>query len=86
MDIEYMTDATDVFPTPVNPGAVATIVVVVVVESQITELNRAHTEVAHVYRTYNNVDQAFKKMMINAFEDPYINALSDEILGSANCT
>jgi hypothetical protein len=32
------------------------------------------------------VDQAFKKSIINAFEDPYFNALSDEIVGYANCT
>jgi hypothetical protein len=32
------------------------------------------------------VDQAFKKMLIDAFEDQYLNALSDEIVGYANCT
>jgi hypothetical protein len=32
------------------------------------------------------VDQAFKKMIIDAFEDQYLNALSDEIVGYANCT
>jgi hypothetical protein len=35
---------------------------------------------------YHNVDQAFKKMLIDAFEDQYINVLSDEIFGYANCT
>jgi hypothetical protein len=32
------------------------------------------------------VDQAFKKMIIDAFEDQYLNALSDKIVGYANCT
>jgi hypothetical protein len=39
-----------------------------------------------VYRTYNNVDQAIKKLLIEAFEDAYLNALSDELVGYANCT
>jgi hypothetical protein len=39
-----------------------------------------------VYRTYNNVDQEIKKLLIEAFNDAYINALSDEIVGYANCT
>jgi hypothetical protein len=32
------------------------------------------------------VDQAFKKLIIDAFEDPFLNALFDEILDYANCT
>jgi hypothetical protein len=32
------------------------------------------------------MDQAFKKIIINAFDDKYLNALSDEIIGYANCT
>jgi hypothetical protein len=39
-----------------------------------------------VYRTYNNVDQAIKKLLIEAFNDAYLNALSDEIIGYTNCT
>jgi hypothetical protein len=39
-----------------------------------------------VYRTYHNVDQAIKKMIIKAFDDAYLNALSDEVVGYANCT
>jgi hypothetical protein len=39
-----------------------------------------------VYRTYHNVDQAIKKLLIEAFDDAYLNALSDEIVGYANCT
>jgi hypothetical protein len=39
-----------------------------------------------LHRTYHNVDQAFTKMIIDAFEDPFINALSDEVIrvGYAN--
>jgi hypothetical protein len=39
-----------------------------------------------VYRTYHNVDQDIKKSIIKSFDDAYLNALSDEIVGYANCT
>jgi 6-pyruvoyl-tetrahydropterin synthase len=39
-----------------------------------------------VYRTYHNVDQDIKKLIIESFDDAYLNALSDEIMGYANCT
>jgi hypothetical protein len=39
-----------------------------------------------VYRTYHTVDQAIKKLIIESFDDAYINALSDEIMGYVNCT
>jgi hypothetical protein len=39
-----------------------------------------------VYRTYHNIDQAIKKLIIESFNDAYLNALSDEIVGYANCT
>jgi hypothetical protein len=39
-----------------------------------------------VYRTYHNVDQAIKKLIIESFDDVYLNSLSDEIVGYANCT
>jgi hypothetical protein len=39
-----------------------------------------------VYRTYHNVDQAIKKLILEAFDDTYLNALSDEVVGYANCT
>jgi hypothetical protein len=39
-----------------------------------------------VYRTYHNVDQAIKKLIIESFDDAYLNALSDEIVGYENCT
>jgi hypothetical protein len=32
------------------------------------------------------VDQAIKKLIIESFKDAYLNALSDEIVGYANCT
>jgi hypothetical protein len=32
------------------------------------------------------VDQAIKKMILKAFDDEYLNALSDEVVGYANCT
>jgi hypothetical protein len=39
-----------------------------------------------VYRTYHNVDQAIKKLILEAFDDTYLNALSNEVVGYANCT
>jgi hypothetical protein len=39
-----------------------------------------------VYRTYHNVDQAIKKLILEAFDDAYLNALSNEVVGYANCT
>jgi hypothetical protein len=53
---------------------------------QIAEMGRLHTAATRVYRTYHNVDQEFKKMIIDAFEDQSLNALSEEIIGYENCT
>jgi hypothetical protein len=39
-----------------------------------------------VYRTYHNVDRAIKKLILEAFDDAYLNALSTEVVGYANCT
>jgi 6-pyruvoyl-tetrahydropterin synthase len=39
-----------------------------------------------VYRTYHNVDQDIKKLIIESFDDAYLNDLSDEIVAYANCT
>jgi hypothetical protein len=52
----------------------------------IAETTRLHREETQVYCTNHNVDQAIKKLLIEAFEDAYLNALSDEIVGYANCT
>jgi hypothetical protein len=52
----------------------------------IAETTRLHREATQVYRTYHNVDQAIKKLIIESFDDAYLNALSDEIVGYANCT
>jgi hypothetical protein len=82
---EYFTLATDVFSASKNPGATpvhpdnAT-------AARIAEANRAHKEAIRVYRTYNNVNQAFKKLIIDAFEDQFLNALSDEVVGYVNRT
>jgi hypothetical protein len=69
----------DVFPVPVNPGPSAP-VVVVMTAAVIAETPRLHREATQVYRTYNNVDQAIKKLLIEVFDDTYRNALSDELL------
>jgi hypothetical protein len=39
-----------------------------------------------VYRTYHNVDHAIKKMILEAFDGAYLDALSNEVVGYANCT
>jgi hypothetical protein len=51
----------------------------------IAETARVHREATQLYRTYHNVDQAVKKLIMEAIDDAYQNALSDEIVGYANC-
>jgi hypothetical protein len=82
---EYFAFATDVFLPPENPGPAATIVTGMK-GVHIAEMGWLHTAVTHIYHTYNNVDQAFKKTSIDAFEDHYLNALSIGIVGYINCT
>jgi hypothetical protein len=82
---KYIAIAAHKFPAPANPGTTATIVVGMTA-AQIRETNQACTKATRVYRTYHNVDQAFKKMIIGAFQNPFLNALSDEFIGCTNCT
>jgi hypothetical protein len=82
---EYFAVALDVFPVPNNPGP-SSAVVAGVTAAVIAETTRLHKETTQVYRTYHNVDQAIKKLIIEAFDDAYLNALSDKIVGYANCT
>jgi hypothetical protein len=82
---EYFAVATDVFLPPENHGPAATIVTGMR-GVQLAEMGRLHTAVTRTCRTYNNVYQALKKMIIDAFEDQYLNALSETIFGYANCT
>jgi hypothetical protein len=82
---EYFTIAADVFPVTDNPGA-SPEVLVRMTASVITELTRLHREATQVYRTYHNVDQAIKKLILEAFDDAYLNALSNEVVGYADCT
>jgi hypothetical protein len=82
---EYFAIAVDVFPVPANPGPSAA-VVAGMTAAVITETTRLHREATQVYRTYHNVDQAIKKSIIESFDDAYLNALSDLIVGYAHCT
>jgi hypothetical protein len=82
---EYFSIAADAFPVPTNPGASAE-VVADTTAAVIAEMTRLHREATQVYRTDHNVDQAIKKLIIEVFDDAYLNALSDEIVGYANCT
>jgi hypothetical protein len=84
-NVEYFAVATDVFFPPENTVPAATIVAGTMAV-YIAKTARLHTAVTCVYHTYQNVDQTFKKIIIDAFEDPYLNALSDEIFGYENCT
>jgi hypothetical protein len=52
----------------------------------ISKLTRLHFEATQVYRTYHNVDQAIKKLILEAFDDAYLNDLSDKVVGYASCT
>jgi hypothetical protein len=82
---EYFAIAVNVFPIPNNPGPSAS-VVTCMMAAVIAETTRLHREATQVYRTYHNVDQAIKKLIIESFDDAYHNALSDEIVGYTNCT
>jgi hypothetical protein len=85
MNEEYFAIAADVFPLPDNTGA-SPEVVAGMLAAVIAEFTRLHREATQVYRTYHNVDQAIKKLIIEAFDNAYLNALSDEVVGYANCT
>jgi hypothetical protein len=85
INAEYFAFTTYVCLPPDNPGPAATIVAGMAAV-QIAEMAWLHTAATRVYRTYYNVDQAFKKLIIDAFEDPYLNALSGEIICYANRT
>jgi hypothetical protein len=39
-----------------------------------------------VYHTYKKVDQEIKNLILEAFDNVYLNVLSDEVVGHANCT
>jgi hypothetical protein len=84
-DEEYFAIAVDVFPVPNNPGPSAA-VVAGMTAAVIAETTRLHREGTQVYRTYHNVDQAINKLIIESFDDAYLNALSDKIVGYENCT
>jgi hypothetical protein len=73
-----------VFLVPNNPGPSAA-VVAGMTAAVIAETTRLHKEATQVYRAYHNVDRAIKKLITEAFDNAYLNALSDEIVGYANC-
>jgi hypothetical protein len=76
---EYFAVAADIFLVPNNPGA-SPEVVVGMTAAVIAELTRLHREATLVFCTYHNVDQTIKKLIIEAFDDAYLNALSDRHL------
>jgi hypothetical protein len=82
---EYFAIGVNVFPVPNNPGPSAA-VVAGMKAAVISETTQIHREATQVYHTYHNVDQAIKKLIIESFDDAYLNALLDEIVGYANCT
>ena len=84
-DAEYLAIAAAQFPAPANPGPTATIPLVATA-AVITEANRAHKEATRVYRTYHNIDQSLKKLITEAVEDQYLNAISNKIVWHANQT
>jgi hypothetical protein len=81
---EYFAVAVEVFPVPNNPGPPAA-VVTGMTAAVIAETTQLHKEATQLYRMYHNVDQDIKKLIIESFDDAYLNALSDEIVGYTNC-
>jgi hypothetical protein len=81
---EYFAIAADVFLIPNNPGA-SPEVVVGMTAAVIAELTRLYRKATQVYLTYHNVDQAIKKLILEAFDDAYLNALLDEVVRYAKC-
>jgi hypothetical protein len=82
---EYFDVVVDVFPVPNYPGPSAA-VLEGMMPAVIAETTWLHKEATQVYRIYHNVDQAIKKLIIESFDNTYLNALSDEMLGDANYT
>jgi hypothetical protein len=82
---EYFAIAVDVFPAP-STSRPSAAVVAVTTAAVIAETTRLQREATQVYHTYHNVDQVIKKLIIESFDDTYLNALLDEIVGYANCT
>jgi hypothetical protein len=76
---EYFAIVVDVFPVPNNPGPSAA-VVACMTAAVIAEMTRLHREATQVYRTYHNVDQAIKKLIIESFDDAYANCTSLQLL------
>jgi hypothetical protein len=72
---KYFAIAEDIFPVPNTPGPLAA-VVAGMTAAVIAETTRLHQEATQVYRTYHNVYQSIKKLIIE----------SDDIVGYANCT
>jgi hypothetical protein len=60
---EYFAVTVDVFPVPNNPGSSAA-VGAGMTTAVIAETTRLHKEATQVHRTYHNVDQAIKKLII----------------------
>jgi hypothetical protein len=82
---EHFSITADVFLVPDNPGASAE-VVAGMTAGVIAELKRLHQKATQVYCTYHNGDRTIKKIILEAFNDAYLNALSDELVGYAKCT
>jgi hypothetical protein len=82
---EYFPIAAYVFPVPNNPGASAE-VLAGMTAAVVAEMTRLRKEATQVYHTYHNVDQAIEKLILEAFDDAYLNALLDEVVGYAHCT
>jgi hypothetical protein len=72
-NVKFFAVATNVFLPPENLGPAATIVTRMT-SIHIAETGRLHTSVKRVYCTYHIVDQAFKKMIIDALADQYRNS------------
>jgi hypothetical protein len=61
---EYFAIAADVFHVPTNPWP-STAIGAGMTAAVIAETTRLHREATQVHRTYHNVDQAIKKLIVS---------------------
>jgi hypothetical protein len=71
--------------SPIDPGC-ALEVLDQGMAAQLSAVRHSWEEAVLTYRTFNTVQQALKKQIINVFEPMYLDILNDDMVGFANIT